>query len=225
MAVKPETMEVLLDERARAKATSAEAPSQKRRAPTQRRSIERVERILACATTLIAERGSDQMKMSDLAEAAGISIGSLYQYFPDKSAIIHTLAERSSEASRACIAAALSGVASKEALRVAFSDLVDRYYEIFLSEPVMRDIWSATQADKALQQIELAESRANGALLTQILRRLRPEADPVQLAASSFLVWHLGEATMRLAVSLPPEEGAAAVAAYKRMALSELLSG
>ena len=202
---------------------SAVAVDTRRRSPTQRRSIERVERILACAAALIAERGSDQMKMSDVAAMAGISIGSLYQYFPERSAIVHALAERLSAASRACIESALLPVRDLDALGDAFSRLVDQYYAVFLSEPVMRDIWSATQADKRLQEIELAESRASGKLLADILVCLRPRDDAAELAASAFLVWQLGEATMRLAISLSREEGDAVVAAYKRMALRELL--
>ena len=54
------------------------------RSLAQQRSRERLERILAAASELIAEKGSDQVKMSELAELAGISIGSLYQYFPTR---------------------------------------------------------------------------------------------------------------------------------------------
>lgn len=194
------------------------------RAPTQQRARERVERILSVASALIAERGSDQMTMSEVAEIAGISIGSLYQYFPEKSAIVQTLARRYNEASRTCIVQALQTVRSRDDLRDAFASLVDQYYDICLSEPVMRDIWAATQADKELQQIELAESRACGKLLADVLGPLRPKADRAQLATSAFLVWHLGEAAIRLAISLPRKEADAVVAAYKRMALAELLA-
>jgi len=214
-----------LDEPFVSKAEAGAATTAHRRPPMQRRSIERQARILACATALIAERGSDQMKMSEVAEMAEISIGSLYQYFPDKSAIIHALAERLSDASRACIEAALLTVHDLEGLRDAFSGLVDQYYAIFLGEPVMRDIWSATQADKRLQDIELSASRACGKLLADILVPLRPGADPAEIATSAFLVWQLGEATMRLAISLGAQEGEAVVSAYKRMALGELLGG
>ncbi len=95
---------------------------------------------------------------------------------------------------------------------------------MFLAEPVRRDIWSGTQADKALQDVDLADNRANAALLTEVLARLRPRADRAGLAASAFLIWHLAGATVRLAVSLKRAEGDALVAAVKRMLLKEVLS-
>ncbi len=194
-----------------------------RRAPSQQRSRERVERMLAAASALIAERGSDVMRMGEVAERAGVSIGSLYQFFPDKRAIIWTLAERHTAESQACIAAALTPVSDAEGLRRAFSELVDIYYGLFLAEPVMRDIWSGTQADKALRELELADSRANAEFLTAVLKRLRPTADPAALETTAFLIWQMGEATMRLAISVGRKEGDKLVAAYKRMALRELL--
>jgi AcrR family transcriptional regulator len=192
-----------------------------RRSPSQSRSRERVERILAAASALIAEAGSDAMRMSDVAERAKVSIGSLYQYFPDKGAVIRTLAERCNAQGRECIEEGLAGVRDIAGLKKAFSELVDTYYGMFLAEPVMRDIWSGTQADKELRDIDLADSRANGALLAEVLSRLRPDADPSELAHSAFLVMHLGEATMRLAISVDRAEGDALVEAYKRMALRE----
>jgi AcrR family transcriptional regulator len=199
-----------------------EAGLSHQRSLAQQRSRDRLERILAAASRLIAEKGSDHVKMSEVAASAEISIGSLYQYFPDKRAIIRTLAERYAAASRQCIEQALADVRDLKELRDAFASLVDQYYAIFLAEPVMRDIWSGMQADKELMAIELSESRANGALLDAVMRRVHPGADPEKTAASAFLVWQLGEATMRLAVSLPRREGDAIVEAYKRMTLREI---
>ena len=193
-----------------------------RREPNQRRSRERVERILAAASALIAEKGSDAMRMGEVAAKADVSIGSLYQYFPDKAAIIRRLAERYNAAGRACIQAALATPRSMKELRAAFMGLIDTYYALFLAEPVMRDIWSGTQADKALREIELADSRANGAILAEALARLRPAADRAALATSAFLIMQLGEATMRLAISVERAEGDALVAAYKRLVDREL---
>lgn len=193
-----------------------------RRVPAQQRSRDRLESILAAAASLIAAKGSNLMRMSEVAEQAGISIGSLYQYFPDKAAIVRTLAQRYSDASRAYIAETLAGVHDLAGLRSAYGSLIDQYYHLFLTKPVRRDIWSGMQADKDLMQIELAESRANGVLLAAVLARVHPGAEPERLAATAFMVWHLGEATMRLAVSLDRAEGDAVVEAFKRMTLREM---
>jgi AcrR family transcriptional regulator len=201
---------------------TAQAPM--RRAPSQKRSRERVERILAVASVLIADQGSDALRMGEVAEKAGISIGSLYQYFPDKGAIIRTLAERYNELGRHCIAEELAKAHDMEGLRDAFGGLIDTYYALFLAEPAMRDIWSGTQADKQLRQIDLDNSRANGALLADVLIRLRPGADPIRIGETAFLIMYLGEAAMRLAISVRRDEGLALVETYKRTVLRELLA-
>jgi AcrR family transcriptional regulator len=207
-----------------ASAEPARDASPLRRQPNQRRSRERVELILDCATALIAEAGSDAMRMSEVARMAGISIGSLYQYFPDKAAILRTLAGRYNAAGRVCIADGLENVRSLGELRAAFGALVDTYYGMFLAEPVMRDIWAGAQADRSLQEMEIAESRLNGAILAEALARLHQGIDRRALDSSAFLVMYLGESTMRLAVSVERAEGDALVAAYKRMAEAELAS-
>ena len=180
--------------------------------------------MLAAATKLIAERGSDALRMSEVAERAGVSIGSLYQFFPDKTAIVGTLVERYNEAGRRCIADGLAGVRNDDEMRRAFSALIDIYYNIFLAEPVMRDIWFGAQADKALRDAQLADSRRNGAIVAAALKRIRPDIDPRALETSAFIAMHLGEEAMRLAISVPRAEGDALVEAYKRMALAVLLA-
>ena len=204
------------------KSEDAVAGPQLRRQPSQQRSREKVERILSSATALIAEAGTDAMRMSDVASRAEISIGALYQYFPDKSAVIRALAERCAEDGRHCIREGLAEVRSLEAFRAAFGILIDTYYGLFLAEPVIRDIWCGTQADPALRAIELEDSRANGAMLCQVLAPLRPDMDARLLEAECFLAMHLGEATMRLAVSVDRSEGDAMVEAYKTMVLDRL---
>ncbi|SPB13688.1 TetR family transcriptional regulator [Caballeronia novacaledonica] len=190
-----------------------------RRQPAQQRSRERLDRILEIAQQLIAEKGSEHVKMSEIAELAEISIGSLYQYFPDKRAIVRTLAELYADESRQCVREALDAVQDKAQLLDAFASLVDQYYEIVLDKPVMRDISSALRSDKALMSIEIAEGRACGALLAAAIGRVTPRADSKRVNALAFLIWQLGEETMRLAVAHKRGEGAMLVDAYKQMSL------
>jgi hypothetical protein len=110
-----------------------------------------------------------------------------------------------------------------QGLQAAYSTLLDQYYDIVVATPAMRDIWSGMQADKQLLELELQESRIAGAMLAQAMQRVTPGADARQLADSAFLIWHLGEATMRLAVSSGPEEGRRLVESFKRMSLHEIL--
>ena len=195
-----------------------------RRTPSQKRSRERVERMLTAASEVIAEQGSDAMRMGEVAERAGVSIGSLYQYFPDKGSIIRTLADRYNALGRDCIEGELADVSDAEGFRAAFGGLIDTYYELFLAEPVMRDIWSGTQADKQLRDIDIVYGRVNGEILGRALKRVRPDVDPAEIDRTAFLVMSLGEAAMRLAISVGREEGDGLVEAYKQMVLRELLS-
>jgi AcrR family transcriptional regulator len=192
--------------------------------PVQQRSRERVERMLAAATDLIAAKGSDALKMSEVAERAEVAIGSLYQFFPDKSAIIRTLIERCNLSSRKCIAEGLRGVSAVAELGPAFDALFDIYYEMFLADPAMRDIWSGAQADKSLREIEVNESRVIGAMLGDVLKRLKPDAPVADIDLTAFLIMNLGEATIRLAISVSEEEGRALVDAYKQMAVRQMLA-
>jgi 23S rRNA U2552 (ribose-2'-O)-methylase RlmE/FtsJ len=100
--------------------------------------------------------------------------------------------------------------------------LIETYYQLYLENPAMRDVWSGTQADKALLDIELINSRENGDLVASTLARLIPTADEAALATKAFLVMSLGEAAMRLAISVAPEEGRLIVETFKRMAVQEL---
>lgn len=63
-----------------------------RRTPTQRRAQKRVERILDAADAVLARDGV--IGTRSIAEAAGVSIGSLYHWFPDKDSIALALALR-----------------------------------------------------------------------------------------------------------------------------------
>jgi len=161
--------------------------------------------------------------MSEIASLCEISIGSLYQYFPDKSSIILSLAQRYNAESRRCIEVALEEAHDVQTLKTAYSDLLDLYYQIITAEPVMRDIWSGMQTDKQLLDLELQESRIAAQMLTRAMLRAFPDADKQQVSDAAFLVWQLGESTMRLAISCAPEEGRRLVEAFKRMSLRELL--
>lgn len=65
-----------------------------RRKPSQERSRDRVERILDATASLLSEMAVDKITTAAIAERAGVPIGSVYQYFPNKLAVLAHLARR-----------------------------------------------------------------------------------------------------------------------------------
>lgn len=65
-----------------------------RKAPLQARSKATVDAILSAAAQVLKRKGYAAATTDRIAERAGVSVGSLYQYFPNKDAILVALAER-----------------------------------------------------------------------------------------------------------------------------------
>jgi len=62
-----------------------------RKQPQQARSTELVAAILEAAVQVLAQQGSTRFTTARVAEKAGVSVGSVYQYFPNKAAILFRL--------------------------------------------------------------------------------------------------------------------------------------
>jgi AcrR family transcriptional regulator len=77
-----------------------------RKTPRQSRSCETVEAIVEAATRILGRRGWARFTTNEVAKVAGVSIGSLYQYFPNKAALVSAIKRRHvADLLRACEAA------------------------------------------------------------------------------------------------------------------------
>ena len=65
-----------------------------RREPKQQRSRRTVDDVLEAVQLVVKRHGTQAITTNRIAEAAGVSVGSLYQYFPDKRAILTALHDR-----------------------------------------------------------------------------------------------------------------------------------
>lgn len=190
--------------------------------PTQKRSRERFERILACAAEVMADKGSEAFRMSDIVERTGIAFGSLYQYFPDKTAIIGTLAERCNAIGHDCVRRDLAAMTQPGDLHPTLCHVTDSYYRMFLDEPVMRDIWQATQADRALQKLDEDDVAFLAGLLADRLRPFAPGVSEAALSVFAQTVMILMAAAVRHAITLPPGEARRMLSLFKRMLPKDL---
>ncbi len=71
--------------------------------PQQTRGKETVRSILSAATVLFDEHGVSQVSTNQIAEKAGVPVGTIYRYFNDKPAIIQSLLELYVEDTRAIL--------------------------------------------------------------------------------------------------------------------------
>jgi AcrR family transcriptional regulator len=203
--------------RAKKAEAGGDAAGLARLVPAQKRSRERFERILACAEEVLREKGSEAFRMSDIVERAGVPFGSLYQYFPDKTALIGTLAERHNAVGRACVAQELQAIKGAEDLHPALCRITDGYYRMFIDNPVMRDIWTATQADRALQRVDEEDCAFLSGLLREALRAIAPDVPKAALADFAQLTMALIAAAVRHAIALDGKEAKRILALFKRL--------
>lgn len=190
--------------------------------PAQDRSRERFDRIVAAATAILAEKGSDAFRMSDIVERTGIAFGSLYQYFPDKSALIGTLAERCNAIGRDCVSRDLVDMKKLSDLHAALGRITDGYYRMFRDHPTMHHVWQATQADRSLQKIDAEDVAHLAGLLREALTRVAPHKSAAALSSFSQLAMIQIAAAVRHAIALPPGEARRTLDLFKRMLPKDL---
>jgi AcrR family transcriptional regulator len=119
---------------------ASERAQDQRRVPTQARSRERVERILDAAAEVFTEIGYDAATTEAIAVRAGTSIGSIYQFFPNKQAVYDAIAARYLERSRALF----ETLVSAEARKTPWKKLLGRAIDAFAAssdDPDFRAVW------------------------------------------------------------------------------------
>jgi AcrR family transcriptional regulator len=112
-----------------------------RRIPVQSRSRERVERILDAAAQVFADAGYDAATTEAIAARAGVSIGSLYQFFPNKQSLFDAVARRHLEQASAVFFTAFAA----DSPDVPWQELLDRAIDAFAAldrdDPNLRAVW------------------------------------------------------------------------------------
>lgn len=136
-----------------------------RKQPKQSRALATVAAVLEATEQLIEKNGVAALTTNAVAVRAGVSIGSLYQYFPNKESLLSRLGERYLDAERDVLKAAITKLntsALGASLRSALSELVDAQRRF--SETHKQVVRSLAIADpgqlSAQQQYEANEWRS-----------------------------------------------------------------
>jgi AcrR family transcriptional regulator len=138
-------------------------PLEPRKQPRQARARETNEVLLEAAERVLAREGAEGFNTNRVAEVAGVSIGTLYQYYPSKEALLVQLQERERARTLAAIDATLSDTTRSPGERI--DDAVALFFETEASERTLR---------AALERVagELARSAAQQVLEERVGARI-----------------------------------------------------
>ncbi len=162
-----------------------------------------VDNILEAAALVLSEKGYAGMNTNLVAERAGVSVGSVYQYFPHKDSLIAALHERHASHMHQVIDAVL-GASNKASLRSQIESMVRALLAAHLVEPKLHQVlerefpfFDAPQADSETDQGIAKRVRA---LLGQFKAQIRPR----NLDLAAWVILKITESMVHAAVIDPP---------------------
>ncbi|MES2017739.1 MAG: TetR/AcrR family transcriptional regulator [Pseudomonadota bacterium] len=157
----------------------------KRRIPQQERGHKTIEVILRAAGAEIARGGLAKLTTKRIAEAAGMSVGGLYEYFPNKEAVVHALVSQWLEQVKDAVAAIhpeKTGCVDLLRYLNMVYDAVRPLYQQVPGVSVLISLLSSVPALKALE--DQVDAQVN-ALLTDAMGRLVPHVGHGQCSATA----------------------------------------
>jgi AcrR family transcriptional regulator len=181
--------------------TTAEA-TPLRRQPVQQRSAKRVEQMLDASAELIDELGYDALTTTLIAKRAGVAVGSLYQFFPDKRAVVQALTQRNLEQFIASVTERLATIDHGH-----WWNVVDSVFDIYLR--MHREIpgFSKVHFGDVVDTQLLDDSRDNNAVIVDSLTEIvipQLSIPPEELRFALTIANETADALLKLAFRRDP---------------------
>jgi AcrR family transcriptional regulator len=206
-----------------------EATGRVGREPRQARSRARVERILAAADAILSGDGVDGLTVRRIAERAAVPVGTLYQFFADKGAVIDALARTYIAEFDAAIGEL---VGSAERCEGDWSDpvgrMVDAFAALYRSHPGYVALWTGRHLSRELARADEANNQLIAAGVRRILVLRAGVADGPQLGLAAQVAVRAADALLQYAFTRSAHGDDAVLGQLKRllrMYLAGLQSG
>ncbi|ACK73177.1 transcriptional regulator, TetR family [Gloeothece citriformis PCC 7424] len=160
-----------------------------RRKPLQNRSKERVEQILNTAEQILIKGGYKETTTRAIASECGISVGSLYQFFPDKEAIILGLAERYNQQITELFQKLHQQKTSSLPLNEYVELVIDTFKQFFTDNPGYVAMFN--QIQELIPQLLKQDADLNAQLVEELanfLQQRKPELEAINVKVIAFVV-------------------------------------
>ncbi len=161
-----------------------------RRTPQQARAKQRRAELLDAAAQVLATAGYDGTTTTAVAKRAGASVGTVYEYFPDRTALVAALLERYRERLHAALEPLLAAAGPRN-WRTSTRRIVDAFVSFYRDEPGYRVLWLESLTTPSLRAAGAAWASEFGALLAGALafaKHLSPERRHAAASVCMYLV-------------------------------------
>jgi AcrR family transcriptional regulator len=166
-----------------------EVPATPRKEPRQERARATVDSILVAAAHILKTEGFERATTNRIAELAGVSIGSLYQYFPNKESVVGALRERHTDWFEGCLRAEIGRIVHLP-LRPAARAAVDLVIALHAVDPELHNALSERRATDPHDELEFRH------LMQAQLEANRDELRPLDAELASFIAVRALEAVV-----------------------------
>jgi len=175
-----------------------------RKMASQERSRSTVDALLEATARVLVKEGYDRASTNRIAEVAGVSIGSLYQYFPSKEALVAAVIDRHTQQVSQVTRNAVVKVAARP-VEVAAREFVSVAIDAHRVNPKLHGVLSE-QIPRVgrLQNIEALQQEGY-ALVRGYLEAHRDEIDVADLDLAAFVCVTVVEALTHAAVLRRPD--------------------
>lgn len=179
-----------------------------RRVPQQRRSREKVTKILETAKKLFQESGMDSVSMREIAREAGMAIATVYQYFPNKQSIVRQIWENYTSTVDAVLETELATLLedpSSETVQRAIGRIVDNLTTSHEENPAFVEIRRCVEATPDLRELNFENTMQAAELIKKIIIGVNPQADETAVSNYAVIAIEAASSTVKLGQQMPAE--------------------
>ena len=187
-----------------------------RRTPVQERSNDTVQQILAATSALLEQKPLQELTTSRIAVEAGISIGGLYRFFPDKQAVLDAIAVRAMEEFQAGLEGELSESFPEDG--AALLDLViDAYVRFLDARPDFRSIALGQHISPSTRRRQVQPDIGPSGLIKNFMMNLVGVTETAELDIRLRIASEAGERLIAYAYEQNPEDRKMVIREMKRL--------
>ncbi len=178
------------------------------RVPQQARSREKFDAILATTLRLIHEKGYEQVAVREIARQVGLPIASVYQYFPNKLAIVRQLWESYTSTFAELLGSELAAIVAeptRATLERVVANVVDHMVGQHREHPELLAVWRAVDGAAELRALNRQDTLNVAEAITAAVMAMRPGVNEETMMSRALIASETASGTVKLAQELPAE--------------------